>query len=198
MAQPDRDVTLMLRAVADGDSQAARELLPLVYAELRALAEARMRNTPPGHTLQPTALVHEAYLRLVGKDGPGWESRAHFFFAAARSMRDLLVEQARRKATLKRGGDRKRVDAENLHIALEAPAEDMLALDEALGRIQAESPRQHQLVMLRFFAGLTAEESAAALGVTVRTVERDWRFVKARLHKELTAADHQQDGRADA
>ncbi len=198
MAQPDRDVTVMLQAVADGDSQAARDLLPLVYAELRALAEARMRKTPPGHTLQPTALVHEAYLRLVGKDGPGWENRGHFFFAAARSMRDLLVEQARRKATLKRGGDRRRVDAANLQIAIEAPAEDMLALDEALERVQQESPRQHQLVMLRFFAGLTAEESAAALGVTVRTVERDWRFVKAKLHKELSAAAPGQDRPSDA
>lgn len=181
----DHNVTQILQAVADGDSKAAKELLPLVYTELRALAEARMRKMPPGHTLQPTALVHEVYMRLVGRDSPGWESRGHFFFAAARSMRDILVEQARQKAALKRGKGHHRVDADKLMIAIETPAEDMLALDEALQRLEKAEPRKHKLVMLRFFAGLTAQEAAQALDVSLRTVERDWRFVRATLHKEL-------------
>jgi RNA polymerase sigma factor (TIGR02999 family) len=187
--EANRDVTVMLQAVAEGDPNAAAQLLPLVYAELRALAEFHMRKTPPGQTLQATALVHESYLRLVGKEDQSWENRGHFFFAAARAMRDILVEQARRKATLKRGKGRRRVDVSKLEIATDAPADDLLALDDVLQRLEQDDPGKHRLVMLRFFAGLTAEESALALDVSVRTVERDWRFIKAKLHKELTGTN---------
>jgi RNA polymerase sigma factor (TIGR02999 family) len=181
-AQP---VTRLLQAAARGDEHAAEELLPLVYGELRKLAQARLSKTPPGHTLTGTALVHEAYVRLVGREDPGWDGRGHFFFAAARAMRDILVEHARAKSRLKRGGDRRRVDPDNLVLAIDAPPEDLLALDEALSRLSREHPRQHQVVMLRFFAGLAAEEAAELLGITSRTVERDWRFARASLYDAL-------------
>jgi len=178
-------VTQLLQAAARGEKDAADELLPLVYAELRKLAQARMRQASPRHTLTATALVHEAYLRLVGRDDPGWEGRGHFFFAAARAMRDVLVEHARRKAGLKRGSDRRRVEPDNLELAIDAPPEDLLALDEALSRLEREHPRKHRIVMLRFFAGLTTDETAELLGVTTRTVERDWRFARASLYDDL-------------
>jgi RNA polymerase sigma factor (TIGR02999 family) len=129
--------------------------------------------------------VHEAYLRLIGAEHLPWENRRHFFFAAARAMRDILVEQARRKAALKRGGDRKRVKAENLAVPIEAPAEDMLALNEALARLEADDPRKHQIVLLRFFAGLTEEETAQVMDISLRTVQREWRYIRARLHRDL-------------
>jgi RNA polymerase sigma factor (TIGR02999 family) len=147
-----------------------------------------MANQPPGHTLQPTALVHEAYLRLIGKDGAEWEGRAHFFGAAARAMRDILVESARRKAALKRGGARKRVDVEPEALAVEGPrADDLLALDEALRKLEDEDPRKGRIVDLRFFAGLEMAEIAELLGVSEATVKRDWRYIRARLHKELSS-----------
>jgi len=184
--RPDyQPVTRLLQAAARGDGRAAEELLPLVYGELRKLAQGYLSNSPPGSTLSATSLVHEAYVRLVGDDDPGWEGRGHFFFAAARAMRNLLVEHARRKGRLKRGGDRHRVDQSSLFLAVDAPPEDLLALDDALARLSREHPRQHQVVMLRFFAGLTAEQTAELLGVASRTVERDWRFVRARLYDEL-------------
>ena len=188
---PSHDqITLLLRSAASGDSRAASELLPLVYAELRALAESRMRKVPPGQTLQPTALVHEAYIRiLAGHPADEFESSGHFFFVAARAMRDILVDQARRKATLKRGGDRRRVSPENLAIAIEAPAEDMLALNDALAALEQQHPRQHQLVMLRFFAGLTLGEAAEVLGTAERTAQRDWRFAKAYLRATLSESE---------
>ena len=181
---------MLLRSAADGDSRAADELLPLVYAELRAVADSRMGRIPPGQTLQPTALVHEAYLRALGREHEGgFEDRNHFFFVAARAMRDILVEQARHKATLKRGGDRRRISTENLAIPIEAPAEDMLALDESLAKLEHEAPRAHKLVMLRFFAGLTAAHAAAILGISERTAESDWRFAKAFLRASLHSMD---------
>jgi len=183
----DNSVTLLLQAAADGDSRAAVELLPLLYGELRRLAAAWMDRTPPGQTLQPTALVHEAYIRLVGKEALRFENRRHFFFVAARAMRDILVEQARRKASKRRGGDMKRVDAANLVLAIEAPAEDMLALTEALEDLRKSDEKKHELVMLRFFAGLTAQESAEVLGVSLSTVEREWRYIRARLHRALSS-----------
>lgn len=183
----DKPVTQLLQAAADGDSQAAAELLPLLYAELRRLAAAWMEKTPPGQTLQPTALVHEAYLRLVGKDALRFENRRHFFFVAARAMRDILIEQARRKASRKHGGDLRRIDAANLVLAIEAPAEDMLALDEALEELRRADEKKHGLVMLRFFAGLTAPEAAEVMGVSLSTVEREWRYIRARLHRALSA-----------
>lgn len=189
MSAGSPDVTRLLHAAVDGDRNATADLLPLVYAELRRLAEAWMARTPPGQTLQPTALVHEAFLRLVDRDSRGWENRGHFFFAAGRAMRDILVERARAKGRLKRGGDRCRVDFAKLAVATEAPDEDLLALDEALGRFEREYPWESRIVMLRFFAGLTNEEAAHALSTPLRTIERDWRFARTWLRHELGAGE---------
>lgn len=188
---PDH-VTLMLQAVAAGERDAATDLLPLLYDELRALARARMAGLPAGHTLQPTALVHEAYARLVGQRDPGWDSRAHFFGAAAQAMRQILVEYARRKSRLKRGGDRRQKPIKDealadLRIAL--PKEDILALDEALQRLEQAHPRKARVVMLRYFAGLTIEEVAAMLGVSTRSVNLDWEFAKTWLFDALSPGD---------
>jgi RNA polymerase sigma factor (TIGR02999 family) len=179
-------VTRVLRAVARGEPEAAADLLPLVYEELRRLARARLAKLPPGQTLQATALVHEAYLRVVRSEDPGWDGRAHFFGAAAQAIREILIEQARRKATGKHGGARKRVDAGDIPIAACAPEEDLLALHEALARLERQAPRQHQVVMLCYFAGLEQKEVAEVLGLTTRTVERDWRFAKAWLHAAMS------------
>jgi RNA polymerase sigma factor (TIGR02999 family) len=178
-------ITGILNAAASGDSRAAAELLPLIYSELRRLARARMAKLPPGNTLQPTALVHEAYLRVMGKNNAGWNSRGHFFAAAAKAMRQLLVDQVRRKASLKRGGDRRRVDVDVDDLALEPP-EDLLALDEALTRLERADERKAKIVMLRYFAGLTVEETAAALNVSVPTIAREWRFIRTFLYTQLT------------
>lgn len=182
---PEASVTQVLKAASQGDAKAAAELLPLVYSELRRLARAQMAKTPAGNTLQPTALVHEAYLRLVGKDDPSWKSRGHFFGAAAQAMRQILVEQARRKASRKHGGGRKRVGVDEVEPAIEPPAEDLLALDEALQRLEQADPRLGKIVSLRYFAGLTSEETAAALGCSLRTVEREWRFIRTFLYAQL-------------
>ena len=182
-------VTQMLRAAGDGDPKAAADLLPLVYSELRTLARARMAKTPPGNTLQPTALVHEAYLRLIGSDEVSFTSRGHFFGAAAQAMRQILVEQARRKGRKKHGGDRKRLDVADIEPAIETPSEDLLALDESLTRLEQANPRKGKIVMLRYFAGLTDEETAAALGVSVRTVRGDWRFIRVFLFDQLSKPD---------
>jgi RNA polymerase sigma factor (TIGR02999 family) len=188
-------VTAILRAVEAGDAKASGELLPIVYEELRQLARSLMAKTPPGNTLQPTALVHEAYLRLVGREDPGWNGRGHFFGAAAQAMRHILVEQARRKARHKHGGDRKRLDVDEIDIPIEMPAEDMIALDEALERLRARDARKAEVVTLRYFAGLTIEETAKVLNVTGRTVERDWRFARALLNQQLNPTDRSE--RAD-
>jgi RNA polymerase sigma factor (TIGR02999 family) len=185
-ADDGMNVTRLLKAVGDNDAVAAEKLLPLVYAELRSLAVARMRKTPVGQTLQPTALVHEAYLRLVGTDDPGWDSRGHFFFAAARAMHDILVEQARRRASLKRGGGWNRTHADELVIAIDAPPDELLALADALEVLRHQDERGHKLVMLRFFGGLTLADAAAALGISPATAKRDWQFVRTKLHRELT------------
>ncbi len=175
----------LLRTAAMGDRKAAGELLPLVYNELRELAKARLGRTPPGHTLQATALVHEAYLKLVGDSDPGWENRGHFFAAAAHAMREILVDHARRKASLKRGGDRQRVDSDWIEATISAADFDLVELDEALARLERDDQRKAKIVELRYFAGLSREEAAAALGITTRTLDRDWRYIIARLHKEL-------------
>lgn len=181
-----KSVTRMLRSAVDGDHEAASDLLPQVYDELRRLARARLRKVPPGGTLQATALVHEAYLRLVGKQDPGWDCRAHFFAAAARAMRDILVEQARRKLAKKRGGDRRRVSNTAVEPAVEPPSEDILAVDEAMRRLEQDDARKGQIVNLRYFARLTVAETAAVLGVSVGTVEREWRYTRAWLRRELS------------
>ena len=165
--------------------QAAADLLPAVYAELRRLAAVLSQRLPPGQTLQPTALVHEAYLKLVRDQDPGWEGRRHFFGAAAQAMREILVDQARRKASRKRGGSRQRVELTEGLALIEPPADDLLALDEALQRLQAEEPRLAEIVLLRYYAALTVEETAAALGLSVSTVTREWRRARAWLAGRL-------------
>jgi RNA polymerase sigma factor (TIGR02999 family) len=180
------DVTHLLSAAEAGDPRAAAELLPLVYAELRTLAAARLADEKPGQTLQPTALVHEAYVRLVGGGQPNdWNGRGHFFTAAAEAMRRILVDAARRKQTAKHGGDHRRVDLADVDPAAAIPDVDLLALDEALGRLAAADPRKAELVKLRFFAGLTTEQAARALGVSVTTADNDWAYAKAWLRVAL-------------
>ena len=180
------EVTQILDAVAAGDQQAAAQLLPLVYAELRRLAAARLQNESPGQTLQPTALVHEAYLRLVGEDeAQHWDSRGHFFAAAAQAMRRILVEIARQKASLKRGGDRERMDVVDDLLATPQPREDLVALDAALTRLAETDKQAAELVQLRYFAGLPIREIAEILGIAPRTADRLWAFAKAWLHEEI-------------
>jgi RNA polymerase sigma factor (TIGR02999 family) len=169
-------------------TQAATELLPVVYAELRRVAAAMAGRLPPGQTLQPTALVHEAYLRLVGDQDPGWNGRRHFFGSAARAMRDILVEQARRKGARKHGGGARRVGlTENLAI-IEPPADDLLAVDEAIQKLRTEKPHLAEIAMLRYFAGLSVDETASVLGVSASTVAREWRFARAWLARRLGEA----------
>jgi RNA polymerase sigma factor (TIGR02999 family) len=191
--KPDRppdDANAVRKAMSGGGRQPAEELLPIVYQELKRLAEARMARLPPGHTLQPTALVHEAYLELIGTEDPGWNSRAHFFGAAARAVQEILVDHARRKGRAKRGGDRARVPLdddtpESLRQAI--PAEELLAINDALDRFREHHPRPAEVVVYRYFAGMDNATIASVLGVSERTVERDWRFARAWLHRELPA-----------
>jgi RNA polymerase sigma factor (TIGR02999 family) len=181
------EVTRILNAIEDGDPHAAELLLPLVYDELRRLAADKMAHEKPGHTLQATALVHEAYLRLVNVDkAPHWNSRGHFFAAAAEAMRRILVENARRKQRIKHGGDRRRLDLDESCAVVDAPSDDLVALDEALSRLAACDPVRAELVKLRFFAGLTMPEAAQALGLSLATAERHWTFARVWLYDELT------------
>ena len=179
------EITLALKAAAAGNGEASDRLLPLVYHQLRALAAVRMKRIPPGNTLQPTALVHEAYLKLFSEGASNWDGRRHFFAAAAQAMRDILVYQARRKAAVKRGGNRRRIDLAQAEPEFESPREDVLALDEALTRLESEDARKGAVLKLRFFVGLSRAETAEALGVSEKTIERDWRYIKARLRREL-------------
>ena len=164
----------------------SEDVFPLVYDELRRLAQAKLAKLSPGNTLQPTALVHEAYLRLLSKAPADWTNPQHFFFVAARAMHDILVEHARQKASIKRGGGRSRVDLENFTVAYETRPDEMLALAEALSALQQHDARKHQLVMLRFFAGCTSEQAAVAMGLSPQTVNRDWNYARAWLHKRLS------------
>lgn len=180
------DVTQILARIDSGDPRASAELLPLVYDELRKLAARRLANEQPGLTLQPTALVHEAYLRLVDADRPPrWESRGHFFAAAAQAMRRILVEAARRRKSLKRGGTLNRVDVDLAEVELNAGPVDLVDLDEALTKLALKDDRKARLVELRFFSGLTMEQAADAIGVSVATAQRDWVYAKAWLHREI-------------
>jgi len=181
------DVTRILECIEQGQLKAAEELLPLVYDELRRLAAHKMAHERPGHTLQPTALVHEAWLRLVGEHKPGWAGRAQFFAAAAEAMRRILVERARRHEALKRGGGVEHEPFEDSRIAVEFPYDELLAVHEALERLTAEDAPAAELVKLRYFAGLSMPEAAAALGVSQRSLERLWTFAKAWLRKEIVA-----------
>jgi RNA polymerase sigma factor (TIGR02999 family) len=187
--QPEPEqVTQILDAVGAGDPQAAEKLLPLVYNELRRLAVARMAQESPGQTLQATALVHEAWLRLVGKDDPGWQGRHHFFGAAGEAMRRILVENARRKRRLKRGGQMQRMDVDEVEIPSPMPDDDLLALDEALNGLAEVDPRAAELVNLCFFVGLTQAAAAQDLGISVSTAERIWAFARAWLFREMQKA----------
>jgi RNA polymerase sigma factor (TIGR02999 family) len=180
------DVTRILNAIEAGAPQAADDLLPLVYNELRQLAAARLVHETPGQTLQATALVHEAFVRLVGNHAQqAWNSRGHFFAAAAEAMRRILVEQARRKRRLKHGGQFQRVDLDSACAVSQPQSIDLVALDEALTKLAADEPAKAELVKLRFFAGLTMPESAAALGISLATAERYWTFARAWLYSEL-------------
>lgn len=184
--RPDSAIHDVVAAVANGRKQASEELLPLIYEELRRLAGARIAREPAGLTLQPTALVHEAYLRLIGSHDPGWDGAPHFFAAAAEAMRRILVERARHKARHRHGGAQRRVDLSQVDVSVEPPSHDMLALDEALRRLEAEDARKGQIVNLRYFAGLTVAETAAALDLSVGTIEREWRYIKTWLYAQLT------------
>ncbi|MCO6043187.1 ECF-type sigma factor [Aeoliella sp. ICT_H6.2] len=180
------DVTQILSQIEQGDPSAAEELLPLVYEELRNLAAAKLAHEKPGQTLQATALVHEAYLRLTGRNtNECWENRRHFFAAASTAMQWILVEAARRKLRLKRGGDRKRVELEDIAIPLNKSPERLLSLDEALERLALQLPEAAEVVRLRYFVGLSIEEAADVLGVSRATAYRHWTFAKAWLQSEL-------------
>jgi len=180
------EVTQILSAIEQGDSGASEKLLPLVYDELRKLAAQKLAHEKPGQTLQATALVHEAYLRLVGNDGARrWDSRGHFFAAAAEAMRRILVENARRKGRIKRGGELRRIDLESADLAASAVPDDLLDLDDALTRLSAEEPEAAELIKLRLFAGLSIDEAAQVLGVSRSTAYDHWAYARAWLHSAL-------------
>jgi RNA polymerase sigma factor (TIGR02999 family) len=188
------DVTRILSAIEQGDPHAADQLLPLVYDELRKLAAQRLAQEKPGQTLQATALVHEAYLRLVG-DSPGqWDNRHHFFAAAAEAMRRILVEQARRKRRVRHGGGRKRINLDEACSLVQPRSDDLLALDEALTRLASLKPVRAEVVKLRFFAGLTMAEIARTLGISQPTAERYWAFARTWLYAELKDEGPPSDG----
>ena len=178
------DVTRVLHAIESGDGKAANELLPVVYEELRRLATHKMANEAPGNTLQPTALVHEAWLRLVGSNEQTWRNRAHFFGAAAEAMRRILIESARRKRALRHGGGQERLDIRELEIAATTTGEELLAVNEALEKFAAFDEPKAELVKLRYFAGLTIEEAAQLLGISRATAKRWWTYARAWLYQE--------------
>ncbi len=179
------DVTRILDAIQQGDPKATEELLPLVYEELRKLAAHKMANEAPGQTLQPTALVHEAWLRLTGNENQEWNGRGHFFAAAAEAMRRILVENARRKQRVKHGGAMQRIDLTTLDVAIITHDEHLLAVNEALDKLAARDPLGAQLIKLRFFAGLSNVDAARMLGIPERTAKRTWAYARAWLYEEL-------------
>jgi RNA polymerase sigma factor (TIGR02999 family) len=182
------DVTRLIDAAAAGDRHAADELLPLVYDELRSLAAARLASEAPGHTLQSTALVHEAYLRLIGAGQPiDWDGRGHFFAAAAEAMRRILIDRARHKATAKKGGDLRRIDIEQVSVTDNGREAELLALDDALSEFERHDPQAARLVKLRYFAGLSHQQAAEALGIGRRAADRLWVLAKAWLYQRLSS-----------
>jgi RNA polymerase sigma factor (TIGR02999 family) len=180
------DVTRILEAIERGELKAADELLPLVYEELRRLAAHKMANEVPGQTLQPTALVHEAWLRMAGNQNQRWENRTHFFAAAAEAMRRILIENARRKSSLKRGAGAHRLDLDQIDVAVRADDETLLLINEALEKLAVEDPQSAELIKLRFFVGMTNQEAAQALGVSERSAKRYWTFARAWLYREIS------------
>jgi RNA polymerase sigma factor (TIGR02999 family) len=178
-------VTRLLRQCGVDQPDRAHELLPLIYDELRALAAARMAREGAGQTIQATALVHEAYLRLIGSGDPGWNSRRHFFAAAALAMRRILVERARRRAAIKHGGALDRLEWDDAAVAIDPPDDRVLEIDELVHKLEAHDPRKGQIVNLRCFVGFSAEETAEAMGLSLGTIEREWRFIKVWLKDEL-------------
>jgi RNA polymerase sigma factor (TIGR02999 family) len=179
------DVTRILEAAQQGDPTAADQLLPLVYEELRRLAAHKMANEAAGQTLQPTALVHEAWLRLVGNQNQKWEGRAHFFGAAAEAMRRILIERVRRKRAVRHGGDQQRVDLQEVELAAPGDDDQLLAVNEALDKLAAEHKEEAELVKLRYFVGMTNEEAAEVLGISVRTAKYYWTHARAWLYREI-------------
>ena len=187
------DVTRILTAIDQGDPSAAEQLLPLVYEELRRLAAQKLSQEKPGQTLQATAIVHEAYLRLVGSKDQHWDSRGHFFAAAAEAMQRILVENARRKQRHRHGGGQTRQELRESDLVVDVPSDDLVALDEALKKLATEDPKIASLVSLRYFAGLTMEQAAGVLGVGLRTAERYWTYARAWLHNEIGKGDNTAD-----
>ena len=184
------DVTRILSAIEHGDPKAADQLLPLVYDELRKLAARRLAREKPGQTLQATALVHEAYVRLVGSaSNQTWDGRSHFFAAAAEAMRRILIDRARHKSSRKAGGGRRRVDLNEIELTLDEPDLELLALDDALRELERKDPRKAEVVKLRFFAGLTTAQAAAALGVSTSTAENDWAYARSWLRLRMGEPD---------
>ncbi len=187
------DVTRILNAIERGDAKATDELLPLVYEELRILAAQKLSHEPPGQTLQATALVHEAYLRLVGDEPRSWENRGHFFAAAAEAMRRILVERARHRQSARHGGNLQRVALDEAIPAIDGSEQDLLALDEALARLASEDAKLAEVVKLRYFAGLTLSQIAEVMGVTRRTVDRHWALGRAWLYQEIQGKGTRED-----
>jgi len=184
------DVTRILTAIEQGDANAADKLLPLVYEELRKLAAHRMANEAAGQTLQPTALVHEAWMRLVGKENPRFENRAHFFAAAAEAMRRILIDNARRKRALRHGGGQQRVDFEQVDLASASDDDQLLAINDALDKLAAQNKLEAEVVKLRYFVGLTLDEAAEVLGISARTADNYWAHARAWLFHELKRQGH--------
>jgi RNA polymerase sigma factor (TIGR02999 family) len=179
------ELTVILNAIQKGDPQAAEELLPLVYEELRKLAASKLASQPPDQTLQPTALVHEVYLRLLGDGSHSWQDRRHFFAAAAEAMRHLLVNRARRKAAVRHGGGLRRVDLDNVVVATKTTDDNILLVSEALEKLTAHDAVTAELVKMRFFAGMTFRQAAEVLGLSERTAKRSWAYARAWLFKEI-------------
>ena len=183
------DVTRILSAIERGDAEATDELLPLVYEELRLLAAQKLSHEPPGQTLQATALVHEAYIRLVGDTAQSWDNRGHFFAAAAEAMRRILVDNARRKRSQRHGGDRQRIALDDREIASSKLPEDLIKLDDALTKLVEQAPDVAEIVKLRYFGGLTLEQAAHAKGISRRTAGRYWNYARLWLYREVTTED---------